>query len=456
MEERVPLASGPMSRRPRTTDASPSSRIRTQQVDDDERESRRRRFNPSLLLSPTYLLHKIILVLNIVLTFLLFPVRKVVNLLLPPGEFDNLSQSAVSNGAAKAFIKSFTAEYITPLQKQQSEDDDSESLECPFVEKGYTATVNDIANQGRLHEENGDENPPPPLLLIYVHSPLHGKVPSFLKKTFCNPRVLSLLNQHTNSGTLTCWGGSIHTADGANAMKTLQASSFPFLSLVRVESARNSNSDQTSVQRKVELLFRMEGPALQNISPNSLHSHLSNSLVKYQAILSEAAMKRLQRQEEIRLREEQDREYREALEADQRREREKLEQQRLKEEEERRMQEEIEKAETERLNKIDFAKRTLSMNGDEEPDPNDKSIKQARIRLMLPSGKRLDRRFRGDDTIDVVRSFLILHFHENDVGIENFQLSSNYPKKTLADGSKTLEEEDLCPQAVIMVQDLDA
>jgi FAS-associated factor 2 len=144
------------------------------------------------------------------------------------------------------------------------------------------------------------------------------------------------------------------------------------------------------------------------------------------------------------------------LEADQRREREKLEHQRLKEEEERRIQEEIEKAETERLNKIDFAKHTLSMNGDEEPDPNDKSIKQARIRLMLPSGKRLDRRFRGDDTVDVIRSFLILHFHENDVGIENFQLSSNYPKKTLADGSKTLEEEDLCPQAVIMVQDLDA
>jgi hypothetical protein len=56
-----------------------------------------------------------------------------------------------------------------------------------------------------------------------------------------------------------------------------------------------------------------------------------------------------------------------------------------------------------------------------------------------------------------MRAFLVLHFDENDdIGIENFQLSMNYPKKSLVDGEKTLESEGLCPQAVIMVQDLDA
>ena len=56
----------------------------------------------------------------------------------------------------------------------------------------------------------------------------------------------------------------------------------------------------------------------------------------------------------------------------------------------------------------------------------------------------------------VVRAFLILHFDENDMEMDNFQLSSNYPKKALVNGDATLEEEGLCPQSVIMVQYLDA
>ena len=79
---------------------------------------------------------------------------------------------------------------------------------------------------------------------------------------------------------------------------------------------------------------------------------------------------------------------------------------------------------------------------------------------MLPSGKKIERRFRGKETINTVKSFLVLHFNEmgddDDGKIENFQLSSNYPRKALVDGDVTLESEGLCPQAVIMVQDMDA
>ena len=40
--------------------------------------------------------------------------------------------------------------------------------------------------------------------------------------------------------------------------------------------------------------------------------------------------------------------------------------------------------------------------------------------------------------------------------IANFGLCTNYPKKNLVEEYVTLESEGLCPQAVIMVQDLDA
>jgi hypothetical protein len=469
MDETIPSSSAGMSgaaSRRRATDTAASSlpnsgdsssprRTAASQEDDDDRSSRRRRFNTSLLLNPAFLLSKAILLINIVLRIVLFPIKKTANILFPPGEYDNLASTAVSDHAAKAFIQMFTLNYIKPILNNMNEDDDASLLECPFIEKGYTYTVNDIANQGQMHNEDGDNNPSPPLLLIYLHSPLHGKVPQFVKNTLCNQRVLELMNQHSKCGTLACWGGSIHTADGAHAKDTLQVASFPFLALVRVQPGRSSSSSSSN-QRNLELLFRMEGPALQTINATSLHTHLSNALLKYQGILSEAAMRRMQRQDEVRLRDEQDREYREALEEDQRREKEKLEQKRLQEEEELKIRQEMENVQNEKENRLQNARDMLCLNGEGEPDSSDKSIVQARIRLMLPSGKRVERSFRGNDTIDVVRAFLILHFDENDIGIENFQLSSNYPKKALVDVDKTLDSEGLCPQAVIMVQDLDA
>jgi hypothetical protein len=63
--------------------------------------------------------------------------------------------------------------------------------------------------------------------------------------------------------------------------------------------------------------------------------------------------------------------------------------------------------------------------------------------------------------VGALKAFLILHFAETatpdqDHVIKNISLSTNFPKKTYDDDSKTLQESDLCPQAVLMCQDLDA
>jgi FAS-associated factor 2 len=261
----------------------------------------------------------------------------------------------------------------------------------------------------------------------------------------------------------------VHTADGASAMESLSVTSFPFLSLVRIlpSSSRPNNSnhnhgDSMSPQeRKLELLFRMQGPALQSVSPATLHTHLSSSLRHYEGILSEQTLRRLQRLEEVRLREEQDREYRETLEADRERQRLKKEEEDRAREEEKRLKEEQEKLEREKREKLEKARSLLEKSTGEpsvisSSSDDSQPVKMTRVRLMLPSGKRLERKFKGDDTIDTIRAFLVLHFEETGTVMENFQLNSNYPRKALVDGDKTLESEGLCPQAVIMVQDLDA
>lgn len=425
-------------------------------LEDNERQQRRR-YTP---LSLRFIVSKLLWIITIVLKVILYPIRKLANLLFPVREFDQNSPHP-PNHAAKAFVKMFQQEYLSSP---------SQSYTNPFEEKAYTQIIQEIASNARAYNTDADANPPPKLLLLYIHSPLHRNVPLFLKNILCHPRILSLLDE--NKEIITCWGGSVHTSDGMNAMLSLHITSFPFLALVRVHpdhdrsnnttstvnssNSNNRNSSDVGTRQKshkMDLLFRMEGVTLQSTSVNMLHTYIHKSLLKYQSILSEQIMQRLQRQEEIRLREEQDREYKEALEADQRREREKREEELRREEEEHKQKEGIEREERKRLERFNSAREILVMNGP-EPDAHEKGC--ARVRLMLPSGQRIERRFYGMDTVNVMRSFLVLYFEENNIGIENFQLNCNFPKKVLNDENATLEEEGLCPQAVVMVQDLDA
>ena len=181
---------------------------------------------------------------------------------------------------------------------------------------------------------------------------------------------------------------------------------------------------------------------------------LSMSLYRYSAILNELEMRRLMREEEVRLRQEQDREYQEALLADQRREseaerlqQEALAAQRAKEDEEHRQVRQKEQ-------KLEEAKRMIPP----EPPSTTPRSEMTHIRFTLPSGTRIDRRFRSNDSIQIVRAFLFVYFNEKNITIEKFSISTNYPKKTFTeeDNDLSLSEAGLVPQAVIMIQDLDA
>ena len=178
---------------------------------------------------------------------------------------------------------------------------------------------------------------------------------------------------------------------------------------------------------------------------------LKATLQRHQTVVAEHEARRILRQQESELRAQQDAEYQEALAADQ--ERERL-QQEEREREEQRVQEEEERerqkvrAEQDRLDKAKALLRTEPSSGG------------TRIRFVLPSGQKLDRRFENDETVATLKAFLILYFAEkqsdDETKIKNIALSTNFPKKTYEDDNQSLEECGLSPQSVLMVQDLDA
>ena len=203
----------------------------------------------------------------------------------------------------------------------------------------------------------------------------------------------------------------------------------------------------------MELVLRLEGEQVLTIPPQQITTYLSTSLSRHAETMAQALAARLAREEEIRLREEQDREYQEALLADQIREIERREEQeRLQKEEEERVELERLAVEVER-NRIEKARELVAKC--EEPSAG---AGTARIRFTLPNGKKVDRRFKSEDTIEVLRAFLITHFDETEVEMKNFGISTNFPRKTFHedDNGLTLDQAGLTPQAVVMVQDLDA
>merc|ERR1712232_1316391 len=119
--------------------------------------------------------------------------------------------------------------------------------------------------------------------------------------------------------------------------------------------------------------------------------------------------------------------------------------------EQRRVEEEREKLriEEEKREILEEAKKLVS----EEP-PSGPGV--ARIRLFLPSGSKVQRRFLANDKVEVIRAYVRLYFDENKIDIENFELSSNYPKKILANNSESIQDALGGLQAVIMIRDLDA
>lgn len=362
-------------------------------------------------------------VVTLVLRIMLWPLRFVGTLAFPSGDFDGLS-APVTAKAAQQFVS-----YLRKLAPVAA--DAGASLTEPWTTTGFAAVQSEVATSNSV-------------VLIYLHSPLHRQAQQYAQNVLLGTTMVNFLRQPN----LICLGVSVHTAQGANLAQMLQATAYPCLALLQPRHLGNRRSNSPPA---LNLVFKAEGPVLVSLRPEQLVQYLNMTLQRHQAVLAEQEARRIVREQETELRRQQDEEYQMALLADQERERQAAEEQ----QEEQRRAEEAQAAELAQQqaeeNRLKTAKDSLRT----APEKGG-----TRVRFVLPTGAKLDRRFHNDDTILALKSFLILHFSEQTDAtkdIKNIGLSTSFPKKTYHElEEQTLEESGLSPQAVLMVQDLDA
>ena len=67
----------------------------------------------------------------------------------------------------------------------------------------------------------------------------------------------------------------------------------------------------------------------------------------------------------------------------------------------------------------------------------------ATVRFQLPPSckpNKIIRRFHGEDSMKILYDFIAIHFHDQDIPIKNFMLSTNFPKKDLEDRSVNVKD----------------
>lgn len=345
--------------------------------------------------------------LILLLRIILYPLQKLSVLLFPFDEVDGLSPQASAKAA-----QAFTA-YLRTL--------------VPRLEEGVWATV----GFAQLKQDALDSNH---LLLVYLHSPLHRTANAVARNLLCHETVVPILRQYS------CIGVSIHTAQGAQLAQFLQAVTFPMIAVLQVSAGSS-----------LALIMKIQGHTLATLFHHQLIAYLHTTVQRHQMVMAEHEVRRIQREQEAQLRRDQDNEYQAALLADQ-------ERQRLAQQEREHAQRIVEETESaarrvmeEKEGRLQNARRVL------RPAPLEGG---ANLRFVLSSGRRIERRFYGNETIGSLRAFLTVHFADNEMPeIAAIGLSTSYPKTSYnedSDNVKTLEEVGLVPQAVLMVQDLDA
>ena len=365
------------------------------------------------------MLQKWIEIIALVLRILLWPLRRATQILFPPGEFEGLSP-AVTEKAAQQFVSHLRAHCTSPQQLH--------AVSEAFSAVGFSALKHEAVSTRSL-------------IVIYLHSPLHRQAKEMCQKLI-QPPILEFLKQdHVKA-----MGASIHTSQGAQLAQLLGAVGFPMMCMLQ-PAGTGGNSHSRSSSGGMQLIFKAEGPAFLSLQPAQLLSILNTTYSRHEVVLAEQEARRIEREEEAELRRQQDAEYQEALRADQERERQRQEE---REREQRRIQEEEEKERRKAQEEEERLAKAMSLQR-EEPTSGG-----TRIRFVLPNGKKLDRRFDNDETIGALKAFLILHFADEDPNIKNIALSTNFPKMTYDRDDQTLQESGLCPQSVLMVQDLDA
>lgn len=282
-------------------------------------------------------------------------------------------------------------------------------------------------------------------LLIYLHSELHESTDAFCRGILASPGVSRYI-----SDNLLMWAGSVYDPEGFALTYQLKTKTFPFLCLLMPQS-----------ETIVQIADTFQG----DFTERTLLERLQRALNTFGAVLADQTRTTARRAEATSLRAQQDLEYAEAMERD-RVAREAVERERARREQEERAREEEAHAKAQEAELQNALNLSMTLNYEKQinelrsslpVEPSESAPDVSAIRLQLPRGGKLSRRFNKRDTVQTIHDFLQIYFFDNQIEVKNFSVSTNYPKRELSnERATTIEDAGLHPRGMLFVQDLDA
>lgn len=274
-------------------------------------------------------------------------------------------------------------------------------------------------------------------LLIYLHSPLHEDTERFCQQVFCS----STLSSFVNNANIVTWAGKVWDPEAYKLSSELRVSCFPYLALLVCYSNRQ---------------FEVAVPIQGYTDEQALTEKLQSAMTQFTPVITRVRTENTRFQESARLREQQDREYREAEERD------RLERLRKQEEEEELARLEVEErnrgeleAAMELSKKLTKDSEILKKRQNLPPEPDASMSEAATIRFQLPTGTKILRRFHKEDTVQTLYDYLSVHFADTKSEVNNFSVSTHFPKVELTDMTASIDTVGLFPRGMLFVQNLD-
>eukprot|EP00053_Salpingoeca_punica_P009578 m.85767 g.85767 ORF g.85767 m.85767 type:complete len:655 (-) comp15071_c0_seq1:283-2247(-) len=260
------------------------------------------------------------------------------------------------------------------------------------------------------------------LCVAYLHSPQHTDTDDFCRTVLSNTAISTFLRENA-----VFWAGDVTTQHGREVEVALSATGYPFVGVY--------------LPPRTEI-GRAEG----FLTADQLLTFFHEVYQANAAALHAEQVAQQERTVTQTIRQEQDAEYQESLRLDREREQQRIEEARRLENEK--------KAEEERIAREAAAeeakKKELESKRDRLPSEPAESEPNMMMNIRLPDGQSIRRRFRPQETVQVIYDFVAVNSKYRDF---NLVL---YPRKPLDDKTLSLTDAGLTPRATLLVTDNEA
>jgi len=300
-----------------------------------------------------------------------------------------------------------------------------------FARGRFEDVLTDVARGGA----NGS------VLVAYLHAPLNPHSEAFCLHVLGDPELARAVAPGTGA---VLWGGSVEAPEGYEASEMLQLTGYPGVAVLASHLGRPTVFARLCyrpeppgfVARLLDAIDGARAAARAQPAPASRDDEERRRLISEQ----DAALKRAIEEDRARV-EKRERDIAAAEEA------------RAREEAER-AREAAERAELTRRAQSQLEAKRARIR----PEPAKGDAATTTLRIQLPGGSRLQRRFLASDSLQQVRDVVDVHLAEsNALAHWHYAIESNFPKVRYDDDAKTLDELGLGGgQALLYVIDLEA